>query len=120
MVMKRSKYFLFILLLFCSLTGLSQNQSFNFEHMGTHEGLSQINVLCIFQDSRGFMWVGTMDGLNRYDGYNFTIYRNDAQDNNTIVGNYVTDITEDKNGDLWIATLDGLSKFDRKKESFTQ
>jgi ligand-binding sensor domain-containing protein len=63
--MKISKYLLFILLLCSSFAGLGQNQSFNFEHMGTHEGLSQINVLTIFQDSRGFMWVGTTDGLNR-------------------------------------------------------
>ncbi len=120
MVMKRCKYFLFIVLLFCSFTGFAQNQSFNFEHLGTHEGLSQINVLCIFQDSRGLMWVGTMDGLNRYDGYNFTIYRNDVHDDSTIAGNYVTDIAEDKDGNLWVASLDGLSKFNRKKERFTQ
>src|SRR5207244_2996788 len=111
---------LFILLLCSSFAGFAQNQSFNFEHMGTHEGLSQINVLCIFQDSRGLMWVGTTDGLNRYDGYNFTIYRNDAKDNTTITGNYINDIAEDKDGNLWIATLDGLSKYDRKTESFTQ
>jgi len=118
--MKTRKYYLFILLLLKSFTGFAQNQSFNFEHMGTHEGLSQINVLSIFQDSRGFIWVGTTDGLNRYDGYNFAIYRSDAKDNTAITGNYINDITEDKEGNLWIATLDGLSKYDRKKESFTQ
>jgi signal transduction histidine kinase/ligand-binding sensor domain-containing protein/DNA-binding response OmpR family regulator len=118
--MKIRKYYLLLLLLLPSILGFAQSQSFNFEHMGTHEGLSQINVLSIFQDSRGFIWVGTTDGLNRYDGYNFTIYRNDAKDNTTITGNYINDITEDKDGDLWIATLDGLSKYDRKAESFKQ
>jgi len=101
--MKTRKYYLFILLLLKSFTGFAQNQSFNFEHMGTHEGLSQINVLSIFQDSRGFIWVGTTDGLNRYDGYNFAIYRSDAKDNTAITGNYVNDITEDKEGNLWVA-----------------
>ena len=91
-----------------------------YETISTAQGLSQGMVFDMLQDKEGFIWAATTNGLNRYDGYNFTIYRNDAQDNNTIVGNYVTDITEDKNGDLWIATLDGLSKFDRKKESFTQ
>lgn len=114
------KYFLAVLLLFNSFTGFSQNQHFDFEHIGTHEGLSQINVISIFQDSRGFMWIGTTDGLNRYDGYNFTIYRNDPKDDKSINGNYINDIVEDKDGNLWIATLDGLSKYDRKKENFTR
>jgi signal transduction histidine kinase/CheY-like chemotaxis protein/ligand-binding sensor domain-containing protein len=114
------RYFLIIFLLFNSLAGFSQIPSFKFRHIGTHEGLSQINVNCIFQDSRGFMWIGTTDGLNRYDGYNFTIYRSNAKDKNTITGNYVTEIVEDKDGNLWIATMDGLSKYDRKKDSFTQ
>ena len=61
------------------LFAVSQKQFIKFNHLQTDDGLSQSNVLCIFQDSRGFMWFGTEDGLNKYDGYNFKIYKNDPQ-----------------------------------------
>src|SRR5947209_17940127 len=99
------KYYLLILLVFSSLDGFSQNQSLKFEHIGIKEGLSQINVTCIKQDKRGFMWIGTRDGLNKYDGYKFTIYKYDPKDSNTISNNFIQDIIEDKDGNLWIATL---------------
>jgi signal transduction histidine kinase/ligand-binding sensor domain-containing protein/DNA-binding response OmpR family regulator len=114
------KYYLFFFLICSSSSGFSQNQSYSFEHFGTREGLSQINANYIFQDSRGYIWIGTTDGLNRYDGYHFTIYRNDVKDKNTISGNNVSDVIEDGAGNLWVATLDGLSKYDRRKNSFKQ
>ena len=73
------RYFFFV---FCQVVGLfaiSQKQNIRFEHLGTDQGLSQSNVICIFQDSRGFMWFGTRDGLNKYDGYKFTVYKNDIR-----------------------------------------
>src|SRR3569833_3034255 len=99
------KCFFAALLLLVAVAGFSQNQSLKFEHLGTAEGLSQINVLCVIQDSRGCMWIGTRDGLNRYDGYKFKIYNHSFQDNNTISNNQVVDIAEAHNGDLWEATI---------------
>lgn len=98
-----------------------QNKSIDFKHIGIAEGLSQINVTSIFQDSRGFMWIGTSDGLNRYDGYHFTIYRYDSKDSNTIGNNFIQDIIEDKNGNIWLATEGGgINKLDVRHNRFTR
>ena len=81
--------------------------------------LSESNVLCIFQDSQGFMWFGTPDGLNKYDGYAFTVYKNDPKKPNSIGNNFIQAIAGSKNGDLWIATSGGgLCRYDRRKDHF--
>lgn len=118
--MKIYKYFIVTLFIFCVFRGFSQNNSLKFEHLGTADGLSQINVNNIIQDSRGFMWIGTRDGLNKYDGYKFTVYNHNFQDNNTLSNNQVSDIAEDKSGNIWVATLDGLNKYDRKTGRFVR
>jgi signal transduction histidine kinase/CheY-like chemotaxis protein/ligand-binding sensor domain-containing protein len=97
----------------------AQNGTVKFDHIGTKEGLSQNNVICIFQGSRGFMWFGTRDGLNKYDGYKFTVYKNNPEDKNTLIHNMVMDIVEDRSGNLWIATWGGgLDMYDRSTEKF--
>lgn len=106
--------FLFVFPAYC----YAQNESLQFNHIGTREGLSQVNVNRIIQDSRGFMWIGTRNGLNRYDGYKFVIYRNDVKDPGSISNNMIIDLAEDRDGNIWAATQLGLSKFDRKTESF--
>lgn len=109
-----------LLFLIIPFFGLSQNKHLKFEHLQTDLGLSQSNVISILQDSRGFMWFGTRDGLNKYDGYKFTVYKNDPKNKRSISNNYVPDIDESSNGDLWIATWGGgLNRFDRKKGTFT-
>jgi signal transduction histidine kinase/ligand-binding sensor domain-containing protein/DNA-binding response OmpR family regulator len=112
------KYCLIIFLLFGAVAGYSQNQSLKFEHFGTAEGLAQININCIIQDSRGFMWIGSRNGLNKYDGYKFTIYNHSFQDNNTISNNQIADLLEDHDGNIWVATLEGLNKYERKTGRF--
>jgi len=72
------------------------------------------------QDSRGFMWIGTRDGLNRYDGYSFINYKYSAIDNNSLSSNVVTDVVEDKQGNLWIGTSIGLNKYDFKSGRFSR
>lgn len=97
--------------------GLSRNIS---AHILSENGLSQNTVHSIIQDSKGFMWFATEDGLNKYDGYNFTVYKNNPQDKNSISDNFIWTIFEDKKGFLWIGTNSGgLCKFDRDKETFT-
>lgn len=98
----------------------AQKNRLSFEHLTSNEGLSQSNVLCILQDSRGFMWFGTQDGLNKYDGYEMKVYRTDLSNHNSLSNDYIRDITEDKYGNLWLATWgSGINKFDRKSEKFT-
>jgi len=99
---------------------LAQNRPVKFERLGLEQGLSQSSARRILQDHQGFMWIGTQDGLNRYDGYNFTIYEHDVQDSSSISDNWITSIYEDRSGTLWIGTRGGLNKFNREKEQFTR
>src|SRR3977135_433722 len=118
--MKAIRCFLFIFLQLSGLCAISQRKNIKFEHLGTDQGLSQSNVTCILQDSRGFMWFGTRDGLNKYDGYKFTVYKNDNKSVNSLSNNYVSDIYESPDGNIWIATWGGgLNIYNRKKEQFT-
>lgn len=98
---------------------LYSRNEFHFEHLGIKEGLSQSTVLSIYQDSHGFMWLGTRDGLNRYNGYTFTIYRRQAEHKGSIAGNIINSITEDKSGNIWLATDQGISMYDKNNDAFT-
>src|SRR4051812_48108244 len=103
-LMNSYKCYLVLLLQAISLCTFSQNRPIHFQHIGSREGLSELNINCIMQDSRGFIWVGTRDGLNRYDGNKFKVFKNTVSDNNCISNSFVQDILEDKNGNLWIST----------------
>lgn len=90
-----------------------------FERISLEEGLSQSVVYSIVQDAQGFMWFGTQDGLNRFDGYNFKLYKNDPQNDSTISSNYAKTIFEDKDKTLWVGSLNGgLSKYDKNLDCF--
>jgi PAS domain S-box-containing protein len=89
-----------------------------FTHLTIEDGLSQGMVNAIYQDRQGFMWFGTKAGLNRYDGYRFTIFRNDPFDSTSLSNNYITTIFEDRHGRLWVGTGDGLNCFDPATEQF--
>ncbi|SDX29249.1 Signal transduction histidine kinase [Lutibacter oricola] len=93
--------------------------SISFDHLSTKNGLSQNDVNAIYQDNKGFMWFGTHDGLNRYDGYNFSIYKPKANDNYSINSTLIWNIVGDNNGNLWIGTTgNGLNYFDKTTEKF--
>jgi len=83
-----------------------------FEQFSVEHGLSQATVNCIFQDSRGFLWFGTSDGLNRYDGYVFKVFKKNPDDPNTISGDYINWIGEDKQGSIWVYSEGGLDSLD--------
>ncbi len=119
--MKTLRHFLFLFIQLCSYWAIGQKQLLKFEHLDINAGLSQNHIICILQDSRGFMWFGTRDGLNKYDGYKFTIYKNDAKDSNSISNNFITGIVEDARGFIWIATRGGgLNRYDKEKNKFTR
>ncbi|MFC2103681.1 two-component regulator propeller domain-containing protein, partial [Bacteroidota bacterium] len=91
-----------------------------FEHLTAEDGLSTpSSILCIYQDSKGFMWLGTEEGLNRYDGYNCKIFRHNPDDSASLSHNTVQAILEDDSCNLWIGTADGLDRFNMKTEEFT-
>ncbi|WPU97029.1 two-component regulator propeller domain-containing protein [Mucilaginibacter sabulilitoris] len=98
----------------------AQHQSLKFEHIGTRAGLSQIDVSCIVQDSRGFMWIGTGNGLNRYDGYKFISYHHDPEDSNSLSNDVISDIVVDHTGNIWVATKSGLNKLEIKSGRFSR
>ncbi len=75
-------------------------------------------VFCIYEDQFGILWIGTGEGINRYDGYTFKSYNNDPDDSTSLGGNQIFDIMEDSDGILWVGTNAGLSRFDRNSESF--
>ena len=123
-----------LLLLFSSIQPASASHRFSenfpasraprssvvFEHLTIEDGLSQNAGLALLQDSQGFIWIGTQDGLNRYDGYDFKIFKRDSEDLNSISYNSIIALHEDKNRFLWIGTWGGgLNRYDPKTNQFT-
>ena len=110
----------FVFLQFLAFTSVfSQVERQNFINYTQERGLSNNVVHCIFHDSRGWLWIGTSQGLNRFDGYKFTVFKNDPDNINTLSGDLVRVIFEDHKGNLWIGTENGgLNKFNRQKENF--
>ncbi len=107
-------------LLLCTMA-YGRNSGAKFEHISIEQGLSQSSVFSILQDSRGFLWFGTLDGLNRYDGYTFTVFKSDPRNQNTLSNNTIVRIFEDQDSILWIGTLGGgLNRFDPSTEQFTR
>ncbi|HUH97743.1 MAG TPA: two-component regulator propeller domain-containing protein [Anaerolineales bacterium] len=105
--------------LLCTTPGSAQTDTIRFENISTDQGLSQATVNTILQDQQGFMWFGTEGGLNRYDGYQFTVYQHDPDDPGSLSDNLVLATYEDRNGILWIGTSVGLDRFDRTSGTFT-
>ncbi len=105
--------------LLASAAVAQQHPPVHFTALTSRDGLSQSTVNCIFRDSYGFLWFGTQDGLNRYDGYSFTVYRHDAANPRSIADNQIKSIIEDDEHRLWIGTLGGgLCIYDRDHDAF--
>ena len=96
----------------------AQSKNLIFNNINIEQGISQSTVEAIFQDSEGYIWLGTNDGLNRYNGYEFKIY-NYEEYQNSISHNGITDITEDKYGNIWVNTVSGVNKINKKTEKIS-
>ena len=114
------RVFLFCVISFLFFSSESLTQShIIFNHLTIEDGLSQSSVTCILQDRSGFMWFGTQDGLNRYDGYNIKIFKNDPGDSTSLTDNFIFSIYEDLPGTLYIETQSGtFHQYNPRSESF--
>ncbi|MDP2876412.1 MAG: two-component regulator propeller domain-containing protein [Holophaga sp.] len=119
--------FLLSLVMACGLLGEENRQrpwtsrptSLQFQHLSVSHGLSQSTVYAILQDKRGFLWFGTEDGLNRYDGTTFRPFRREDGNNRSLRANWITCLLEDRNGSLWVGTMSGgLHRYDRDHDAF--
>jgi signal transduction histidine kinase/ligand-binding sensor domain-containing protein len=113
----RRIYLLFLLQVF-SLLCFSQTSKSKFTHLTTSEGLSQNSVFGIAKDYKGFMWFATDEGLNKYDGYKFTIYKHNPENASSLANNSLYGILEDATHNLWVLTDQGLDRFERSTETF--
>ena len=112
-------FFLFLTFLL-KTTVYCQYQNIEFDHYTPTDGLSHNYINCILKDSKGFIWIGTANGLNRFDGISFRNYFFDSNDTTSICENNVMAIVEDSTGFLWIATANGLCTYDRKTDNFSR
>jgi ligand-binding sensor domain-containing protein/signal transduction histidine kinase/DNA-binding response OmpR family regulator len=117
-VMPFAKWRLLWLLCFSPISAAAIVPALKFTNISSDNGLSNSSVNCILQDSKGFMWFGTKDGLNKYDGYQMVVYKKDPKNKSSISDNYIRHIYEDKQKNLWIGTSNGLSLFNREAGTF--
>ena len=107
-----------LLLLFCQGSIFSQNTQPRIKPYTLEDGLSKTNIFALLKDSSGFIWIGTSDGLNRFDGQKFRHFKPNAEDTTAISGNYINKLLEDNHGNIWIGTLDGLDVYHPETEVF--
>lgn len=105
-------YCLAFLIVLISLAPLyAQEKKIRFQYITLDQGLTHNMVDCMLLDSKGFMWFGTWNGLNRFDGYNFTFYKRDSRNPGSLSGNFIYDLAEDKEGNIWVGTENGLNVY---------
>src|SRR5690606_17527162 len=120
MMLLRWQYLLFLLCV-ATVRISAQPAEYDYRQYDNRNGLSNSAVNCIFEDSDGMLWVGTWDGLNRYDGRQFTVYNynsNRRTDAAGIANNVIHHITEDRQKHIWISTMEGVSRYDKRKGLF--
>jgi signal transduction histidine kinase/ligand-binding sensor domain-containing protein/CheY-like chemotaxis protein len=115
-----TKLFAIIFLLTPSVSALAGEHPLRFQHLSVEDGLSQSSALAMALDNDGFLWIGTYDGLNRYDGFEFKIYRTDPDKPGAISDVNIRALLVDSRGTLWVGTKNGgLNRYDRETDSFT-
>ncbi len=89
-----------------------------FRNLTMDDGLSQSSVYAIAQDSLGYIWLGTLDGLNRFDGYNFKVFYHDIHDPHSLTHDWIRDLAAGKDGELWVGTMSGLDRYEPRSRRF--
>jgi ligand-binding sensor domain-containing protein/signal transduction histidine kinase/DNA-binding response OmpR family regulator len=118
-VKKRLYLFLILLILVCDFGEIcAQTEQYKFSHVNVNQGLSHNQIKCFLKDSRGFVWFGTLSGLNRYDGYTIKVFRNTAGDTTSIRNSDINKMFEDPDGRIWISTWTGIDVYDPATETF--
>ena len=112
----RTLYFIIISLIFSCAANASEK--YYFRHYTNKDGLSHNTVYCSLQDKKGFMWFGTDDGLNRFDGYSFQMFRHNYNDNETLLNDHILSLFEDSSGKIWICTQKGICYYDYETDKF--
>ena len=101
-------------------SNILDNKQFKFEEFTSKDGLKHHSITEVSQDSRGYMWFGTFNGIYKYDGYTFKIYKNKIQDKNSLIENNINVVKEDSFGNIWVGTNGGLCRFNRDKDNFNR
>ena len=113
-------FFCFILLFSSARLALSQNDTVYFRHFSVEQGLSHRNVTSIIQDSLGFMYYGTKEGFNKFDGYGFVPFKHDPKNKNSVISDDITCLAVQKSGIIWIGTaMKGVNRYDPYSGIFT-
>ena len=115
--MQRRFFWLISFLLFCNI-GQAQYSDLIFTHIGARKGLSDNHIRDIIQDHNGYIWIGTLVGLNRYDGSNCKVYLSDSADKHSLTGELIHQIFEDSKQRLWVCTSKGLNLYDEEHDRF--
>ncbi|MBN1182779.1 MAG: response regulator [Bacteroidales bacterium] len=116
--MKRFYLLMFCLFIITYQIVKTQSPNYRFAHISIKDGLSHNQIKAVHKDSKGFVWIGTLSGLNRYDGHNFKIFKREPYDTLSLIDNSIEEILEDYSGKLWIRTTTGFNIFDPISESF--
>ena len=101
-------------------SNITEPLQYSFEQLDNTKGLSNSSVNTIFQDSEDLLWIGTWDGLNRYDGNHFKTFRPELNNEHSLTNQVILKIDEDKWGYIWVLTIHGLNKYDKKSNTFTR
>jgi ligand-binding sensor domain-containing protein/signal transduction histidine kinase len=113
-----NKVLIVLFIVFLLINKNVSSQHYYFRHYQVEDGLSNSTVFTCLQDKKGFLWMGTKDGLNRFDGYTFKIFRNNPDDSLSIGSNWVRTLSEDKKGTLYVGTNKGLYRYNDTAENF--
>src|ERR1700741_3003610 len=110
------RYKLLVALLLISIALKAQQGQFQFSRLDINNGLSHNWVTCIMKDSKGFMWFGTLSGLNKYNGYKFKVFKHSISDTTSLNDDFIVNIAEGPDNKLWIETRNGFNIYDPLKE----
>ncbi|MDN5285306.1 MAG: response regulator [Mucilaginibacter sp.] len=117
--MRRKTFIVQVFLLLMQVYAFAQSSQYQFSHLDIKNGLSHNQINCIYKDTKGFMWFGTLSGLNKYDGYKLKIYKHSANDITTLDDDCILNITEGPENKLWIETRSGFNIYDPSTEKFS-